>query len=142
MTDGTTALYVGQALTEGVRLLTNAQKEKARYDHLTALGTSRGRTKPVCEEETLPGVELKNYTSRKQLDNGTHVKVIEHHEFLEKVPVPIAPPTPEELEKQREEKHFIAKLWAGVAAVAIVAVGTVVIVERSQARKTHTLELS
>ena len=135
MTDGTTALYVGQALTEGVRLLTNAQKEKARYDHLTAVGTSRGRTKPVCEEETLPGVELKNYTSRKQLDNGTHVKVIEHHEFLEKVPVPPMPKSAEEIAQEREDKRFMAKLWAGVASVAVVVVGTVIIVERSQSRK-------
>ena len=141
MTD-TTALYVGQALTEGVRLLTNVQKEKARYDYLSETSKhNRAARRPVCEEETLPGVELKNYTSRKQLDNGTHVKVIEHHEFLEKVPVPIAPPTPEEIAQEREEKRFVAKLWAGVASVAIVVVGTVVIVERTQARKPQVISV-
>lgn len=128
-------------LIEGAKVLANVQTEKARYDYMAnRYNTPSKPAAAVSTEITLPGVKLNNYTTRTQLEdeNDGHVKVVEHKEFIEKVPVPPTPPTDEELALEREQKKFVAKLWAGVAAVGIVVVGTIVVIEKSQSRKPAT----
>lgn len=123
---------IAPALLEGARIFANVQRDKIRYENSRGSTVSVHRTSitPQTEEETLPGIELNNYVKRSQVEEGTHVLVVEHKEHLEKVPEPEVPPTPEELAAFREEKRFMAKLWAGVAAVGIVAVTVAVVVEK------------
>lgn len=132
----TAAAFLATAAAEVARTVSKTQIEKARYDYLGAGRTNTPRAvqqiSPAVDEETLPDVELNSYINRKELEGGTHVLIVEHKEHLEKVRVPPTPPTPEELAQQREEKRFMAKLWAGTAAVSVAIISvTVVIVERN-----------
>lgn len=124
---------IAPALVESVRLLTNVQRDKARYDYLSDVspGPRNNPTRPtICEEETVPGVELKNYVTRSEVEGDTHVLVIDHKEFLEKKRVPAVPPTAEEIAEQRDHKKLVAKLWAGVASIGILVAGVIVVVDK------------
>lgn len=123
------------AIVEGARLVTNLQRDKARYDYLSSsYGTRKTTIGPVtCEEETVPTVELNNYVKRSEVEGETgHVLVVEHKEHLEKKRVPAVPPTAEEIAQEREHKKFLAKIWGGVVAVGVVVVGVVIVFERRQ----------
>jgi hypothetical protein len=125
--------HFAPALVEGVRLLTSLERDRLRYTQRPSKALPSVTPSPT--EEYLPNVKLNNYVNREIVED-THVLVVEHKEYLEKLAVP---PTDEELAQAREEKKFLAKIWAGVAAISVVVVGTtIVIVERSN-RKPVTI---
>ncbi len=128
------AEMIGEALVEGIKVYGRTRTEEARYAYLSG-GRSAARTvqapSPKSEELTLPDLELQNYVKRTEVgEDDQYVLVTEHSEHLEKKYVPPPPPTSEELAAHREQKRFMAKLYAGVASVALVVIGAVVITER------------
>ena len=131
------------ALIEGVKIVANVQKDKNYYDYLASTrGGKREIETPRREELTLPGVELENYTKRVPVDsNEDYVRVTDHKEYLEKKYVPPSPPTAEEIAEERAHKRFIAKVWGGVASVAIVVGGVVMIVHSKKHDEPRPIEI-
>lgn len=125
---------IAPSIVEGVRLFTNVQRDRARYDYLSSSQSGRKNSisPATCEEETVSGIELNNYVKRSEVEGGTHVHVVEHKEHLEKKRVPAVPPTAEEIAQERDHKKFVAKLWAGVVAVGIVVAGAAVVIDSRQ----------
>jgi len=122
---------LGEVLAEGIRTYGNTRREEARYAYLSGSNKTTRTPTPKAEELTVPDVELNNFVKRSEVgDDGQHVLVVEHSERLEKKFVPAPPPTAEELEAVREQKRYMAKIFAGVASVAMIVVGAVVITER------------
>lgn len=125
---------IGEALVEGIRVFGRTRTEEARYNYLAgkngAVAALPSAT-PKSEELTLPDVELNNYVKRSEVgEEGEHVLVVEHKERIEKKHVPTPPPTPEEIEAERQQKRYLAKVWGVVASVAITVAGIVIVVER------------
>lgn len=130
------SINLAPAIVESIKVIANAHKEKVYYDYLSSKSSSGSvPVSKVIPTEIVPGVKLNNYTNRETLeDNDTHVLVVEHKEYLEKIQKPVPPPTPEEVaaekEERREYRKLVAKLWAGVAAIGVVVGGTIVVVDR------------
>jgi len=117
-------------LVEGARLLASVTKEKNRYDYLSSTQGNKRAELKAFNEETIPGLELNNFITRVQTEGETHVLVTEHKEYLEKIAVPLPPPTAEEIAQEREDRRFVAQLIAGVASVGIVVGGVLVGIDR------------
>lgn len=116
---------IASAAVEGLRLIADAQSDKAKYDYQLRVREAKAETRSdVSTEVTLAGLPLENYTKREQLeDHPDFVMVTEHKEYLQTVPVPPVPPTEEELRYEREHRTLVAKLTAGVIATGIVVGG-------------------
>lgn len=125
---GATVAAISPALVGVAQAAGRAVSEKARYENQN--GFNQRSTSPIAGEDTLPGIELNNFTTREQTESGTHVLVTEHKEYLEAIPEPPEPPTEEELAAAREFRTLKAKLMAGVAATAIVVGGVLVALDK------------
>lgn len=131
---------IGEALVQGIRVYGDTRKEEARYAYLAGSRTPVHNPAPKSEELTVPNLELSNYVKRTEVGDEQHVLVVDHKEHLEKKFSPPPPPTAEELEAAREQKRFMAKIYAGVASVAMVVVGAVIIVERRASKVVPSIE--
>lgn len=70
----------------------------------------------VTKETVLQGQDLNNYRTRKVLDGGTHLLVVDHKEHLELVPQPL---TPEEEAEIKAKEKFTAKVIGGTIGLAV-----------------------
>ena len=73
-------------------------------------------TTTSSSEDTVPGVEMQNFTLRTPSEDGTYVKVTTHTERIIKIP---QPPTPAELEEKRKSDILFAKIAAGVGTTLV-----------------------
>ena len=73
------------------------------------------------KEVVVPGEALNNYSDRETNEAGTHVRVVEHKEWWEKVPQPPVPLTSEEmaLETARLEAQATKNRRDGKMAIAV-----------------------
>lgn len=90
------------------------------------------REKSYASEVTVPGEELRDYTTRSTNDEGTVVHVVQHKEWFEKVP---QPPTAEELAQRKKENRIIAGLIGG----ALLLLGGFAVVENKRSRVKTTI---
>jgi hypothetical protein len=75
------------------------------------------------QEDTVAGVNLESYLKREPDEGDKFVKVIYHEEWVEKVPPPPVPPTPEQIAARERKDQLKLKVKAVLTGVGIVTAG-------------------
>ena len=90
------------------------------------------RQKSYSNEVTVAGQELRDYTTRTANEEGTHVHVVQHQEWLEKIP---QPPTPEEVAQKKKEDKIFAGVMGGLLGGALLLFGGLAVADSRSRRK-------
>lgn len=92
------------------------------------------RQKDYSNEVTVAGEELRDYTTRTANGEGTHVHVIQHKEWFEKIK---QPPTAEELAAQKKEDRIFAGIMGGLLGGALLLFGGLAVADSRARRKSE-----
>lgn len=92
------------------------------------------RERNYSSEVSVPGEELRDYTTRSANAEGTVVHVVQHKEWFEKIP---QPPTPEEIAARKKENRILLGVMAGLGTGALCLFGWLSLNEKRSRRGTE-----
>lgn len=79
---------------------------------------------------------MEDYTKRTPNAEGTHVHIVQHKEWVEKIR---QPPTAEEIAQRRKDNKIIAGIFGGLVGLGVLAFGGLIYADEKKRRKQTTV---
>lgn len=114
----------------GIKLASQVVQNKNRQSSVV---TPIDRPKEFHTDVALPGMKLEDYTKRVPSEDGLTVHIVQHKEWLEKIP---QPPTPQEIAEAKAQRKKENRIVAGVLTGAALLFGGFIFYDVRQRRNT------